>query len=117
MLLAALGSAQERLKLSGPKPSIVTPGIASGSSVVPAQQPKTGAQLNAWVQLNDPLCSVPLARAEIKVNDSIAMTVPDEQGKDGMPKVTLPAPPCDRAANAVVIRKMETRTEPASRDK
>ena len=117
ILLAAVVSAQEGPKLLGPKQSIITPGIASGSHAVPAQQPKTGAQLSAWVQINAPLCSVPLVRAEIKINDRNAIPVPDGQGRDGMPKVTLPAPPCDRAANAVVIRKMETRTEPASRDK
>ena len=61
---------------------------------VPVPSPPS-PKLVIFGQLNQATCSVPLIKAQIQVDIDPHMTVPAEDPKDRMPKVTLPAPPCD----------------------
>ena len=59
---AAVGYSQTGARLLGPRPSVVTPGI-SGTEARAAVPSKPGVEINAWVQVNDAHCPVPLAKA------------------------------------------------------
>lgn len=104
-VLAAVTSAQEAPKRFGGK-SIATPGFGdSQPAVAPVKPAREGPQLTIWAQVRETRCAVPLVKAELKVE---GMTVPSDSGKDTLPKVALPAPPCDNAPR--VVGKPEVRT-------
>ena len=93
------------------KPYLVCLVLCAASSVfaqdpkpAPAPQPKpltTAPQVVVSGAIVQPHCSVPLMEADIKGDISAPMTAPQVgKERDNIPKITLPAPPCNVASSS-----------------